>query len=138
VNISRHGSHALLLTAGELTVVPLDQVAFADALERVDALQAALAALSDSPARQQHAQQVLDQTLDWLGESITTPVAQALASLPDPPSRPPSLRRPPRPSRTAQARQAACGGVRSARPPSCPSTPRRISGSAPIPRRSGP
>jgi tetratricopeptide (TPR) repeat protein len=94
VNISRHGSHALIITPDELTVVPLDRIAFADTLERIDALQAALAALNDSPAGQQHAQQVLDQTLDWVAESITTPVAQALASLPapaSPPAAPPHL-----------------------------------------------
>jgi tetratricopeptide (TPR) repeat protein len=82
VNISRHGSHALIITPDQPTVVPLDQIAFDETLERIDTLQAALAALADSPATEQHAQQVLDQTLDWLAESITTPVAQALASPP--------------------------------------------------------
>jgi hypothetical protein len=44
VNISRHGSHALIITPDQLTVVPLDQVAFDETLERIDTLQAALAA----------------------------------------------------------------------------------------------
>jgi tetratricopeptide (TPR) repeat protein len=88
VNISRHGSHALILTTDELTAVPLEQVAFADALKRVDALQAALDALDDSEAGQLHAQQVLDQTLDWLEEAIVTPVAETLAALPAAPPAP--------------------------------------------------
>jgi CHAT domain/Tetratricopeptide repeat len=84
VNISRHGSHALILTTDELTAVPLEQIAFTGALERIDALQAALDALADSEAQRQHAQQILGQTLDWLNESIITPVAAAIAHLPEP------------------------------------------------------
>jgi CHAT domain-containing protein len=133
VNISRHGSQALIVTPDELTVVPLDQIAFADTLERIDTLQAALAVLADSPATEQHAQQVLDQTLDWLAESITTPVAQALASLPEPP--PPA--KPPSPPTTPSHPEPLSPPV-TLPPPSAPSHPEPLSPPVTLPPRSAP
>jgi CHAT domain len=90
VNISRHGSHGLVVTQQALEVLPLDRLTFRAVIGRIQALQDALAAVPGSDEGFQHAHQVLADTLGWLWDTIASPLMDTVAS----PSGPPAERLP--------------------------------------------
>lgn len=80
VNFSRHGCHCLIVTLGDLTVVPLREVTLRDALDQVQAVQDAIAAVDGTEEGWRRAHTLLAETLGWLWDSVTGPVIGELAT----------------------------------------------------------
>ncbi|MFG2640670.1 CHAT domain-containing protein [Streptomyces sp. NPDC048370] len=95
VNVSRHGSDALLVTADEgIQVVPLPALTFDEALDRVtEFVEAVDQAYGDQGARQAFtAMGTLSGTLDWLWSAVAEPVLDRLGPLAAPREDGPSTR----------------------------------------------
>jgi CHAT domain/Tetratricopeptide repeat len=80
LNVSRHGSHALVMRASSVTAVPLPQLTPEDALDRAGALTAALIGTPDSHDAPQgtRSRAILLDTLQWTWDTIAAPVLNAL------------------------------------------------------------
>jgi tetratricopeptide (TPR) repeat protein len=75
LNISRYGSHALLLTAADITAIPLRGLTLEAAEEQARALQQALDAIRYG---ERDAEETVTRILGWLWDTVADPVLTAL------------------------------------------------------------
>ncbi|MDQ0989626.1 CHAT domain-containing protein [Streptomyces sp. V3I7] len=76
--VHEYGSHALLLTPGEVTVLPLPGLTPRVVIDKVNAFHVALRDATDPDADRVAAQNALGDVLAWLWDTVTGPVLDRL------------------------------------------------------------
>ncbi|MFI2478483.1 CHAT domain-containing protein [Nocardia xishanensis] len=87
INVDRLRCDAILITPGELRVVPLTALTDIEARTRAAALHRVLSGASNGVAGRIASTQTLDSTLEWLWDAVVFPVLDALGFHQGPPRR---------------------------------------------------